>query len=59
MSWGRLSDRIGRRPVLMMGTVGMSISIICFGLSTSFPLLLISRGLCGVLNGNVGVVKVG
>ena len=33
--WGRISDRIGRRPVLIVGLVGSTISYALFGLATS------------------------
>jgi len=44
-----LSDRIGRRPVILMGMTGTMISIFLFGLSKSFAWAIISRALCGVL----------
>ncbi|KAG1767185.1 MFS general substrate transporter [Suillus placidus] len=56
-AWSRLSDRIGRKPVLLMGLSGTCISMLCFGLSTTFWGLVISRCMCGVLNGNVSVMK--
>lgn len=55
--WGMLSDRIGRRPVILLGLLGTLTSIILFGLSRSFAWAIISRSLCGVLNGNIGVLK--
>ncbi|KAL5632730.1 hypothetical protein ACGC1H_005624 [Rhizoctonia solani] len=55
--WGSLSDRIGRRPVLISGLCGVIGSTILFGLSKSFPMMLISRSLSGALNGNVAVIK--
>ncbi|KAG1745816.1 MFS general substrate transporter [Suillus paluster] len=57
LKWSRLSDRVGRKPVLLVGLSGSCISILCFGLSTTFWSLVISRCMCGVLNGNVGVMK--
>ncbi|KAG1822969.1 MFS general substrate transporter [Suillus subaureus] len=57
LRWSRLSDRIGRKPVLVIGLSGACISILCFGLSTTFWSLVISRCMCGFLNGNVGVMK--
>ncbi|KAI8971537.1 major facilitator superfamily domain-containing protein [Mycotypha africana] len=55
--WGMLSDRIGRRPVILQGLIGTITSILLFGLSKSFVWALLSRSLCGLLNGNVGVLK--
>ncbi|KAG1740054.1 MFS general substrate transporter [Suillus lakei] len=57
LTWSRLSDRIGRKPVLSIGLLGTCISMICFGLSTTFWSLVVSRCMCGVLNGNLGVLK--
>ncbi|KAG1774827.1 MFS general substrate transporter [Suillus placidus] len=57
LRWSRLSDRIGRKPVLVFGLSGACISILCFGLSRTFWSLVISRCMCGVLDGNVGVMK--
>ncbi|KAG1746533.1 major facilitator superfamily domain-containing protein [Suillus paluster] len=57
LKWSRLSDRIGRKPVLSIGLLGTCISMLCFGLSTTFWSLVISRCMCGVLNGNIGVLK--
>ncbi|KAG2757978.1 hypothetical protein P692DRAFT_20824102, partial [Suillus brevipes Sb2] len=41
LSWSRLSDRIGRKPVLLIGLIGACISMIFFGLSTTFWSLVI------------------
>jgi MFS family permease len=55
--WGSLSDRYGRRPVLLIGLVGNTITMLMFGLSPNLPMAVLSRCLCGALNGNVGVSK--
>ncbi len=48
--WGGLSDRIGRKPVLMIGIVGYGLSSLLFGLSTQLWMLFASRALSGVLS---------
>ncbi|KAH9054518.1 MFS general substrate transporter [Lactarius vividus] len=57
LQWSRLSDRVGRKPVLLFGLLGTIISCILFGLSRSFSALVLSRCLNGMLNGNTGVMK--
>ncbi|KAG1746518.1 MFS transporter [Suillus paluster] len=57
LQWSRLSDRIGRKPVLLVGLFGVGVSILCFGLSTSFWSLVVSRCICGMLNGSSGVMR--
>jgi MFS family permease len=57
MLWGRISDTIGRKPVLVMGLIGTAISMVSFGFSRSLPAAIISRALGGLLNGNVGVLQ--
>ncbi|KAJ7510502.1 member of major facilitator superfamily multidrug-resistance, DHA1 sub-family [Mycena galericulata] len=57
LHYARLSDRIGRKPVILIGLLGLSISMYCFGLSRTFWGLVLSRSLNGALNGNIGVIK--
>ncbi|KJA16892.1 hypothetical protein HYPSUDRAFT_206686 [Hypholoma sublateritium FD-334 SS-4] len=57
LHWSRLSDRIGRKPVILVGLAGLCVSMFCFGLSTTFWGLVLSRSLNGALNGNIGVIK--
>ncbi|KAI1797427.1 MFS general substrate transporter [Ganoderma leucocontextum] len=57
LQWGRASDRIGRKPVLLGGLLGLTLSMIGFGLSTKYWALVISRCAEGALNGNIGVSK--
>ncbi|PUU78672.1 major facilitator superfamily domain-containing protein [Tuber borchii] len=57
MMWGRISDKFGRKPVLIMGLVGTMLSMLMFGFAKSFPMALIARAIGGGLNGNVGVIQ--
>ncbi|KAH9054526.1 MFS general substrate transporter [Lactarius vividus] len=57
LQWSRLSDYVGRKPVLLCGVLGIVVSSILFGLSRSFSALVFSRCLHGMLNGNIGVMK--
>ncbi|KAL0577973.1 hypothetical protein V5O48_004009 [Marasmius crinis-equi] len=57
LHWARISDRVGRKPVILTGLFGLSISMYCFGLSRTFWGLVMSRALNGALNGNIGVIK--
>lgn len=36
LQWARISDYIGRKPVLLTGMAGLCMSMICFGLSRTF-----------------------
>lgn len=57
MFWGGLSDRVGRKPILLFGCLGTIMSLLIVGLSTNFWMALAGRALGGLLNGNVGVVQ--
>jgi DHA1 family multidrug resistance protein-like MFS transporter len=48
--WGGLSDRTGRKPILMIGMLGYGLSMLLFGLSTELWMLFASRALSGVLS---------
>jgi DHA1 family multidrug resistance protein-like MFS transporter len=48
--WGGLSDRFGRKPILMLGVFGNAISMLALGLSTQLWMLFAARGLAGILS---------
>lgn len=51
MLWGRLSDKIGRKPVLLTGLAGTALSVLAFGFAPNIWVALIARALGGLLNG--------
>ncbi|MFC1960964.1 MFS transporter [Chloroflexota bacterium] len=48
--WGDLSDRYGRKPILVMGILGNAIAQVLFGMATSMSMLFIARALAGILS---------
>ena len=55
--WGKLSDRHGRRPVLVVGLAISAVSYIVFAFAQSLWLLFLSRAVQGLGGGTVGVVQ--
>ncbi len=55
--WGRVSDRYGRRPVLLIGLTGAGIAYLIFGFANSIWLLFASRIVQGLGGGTTGVVQ--
>lgn len=55
--WGSLSDRIGRRPVLLVSLCGSTISYLIFGLASSFWWLFVSRMFAGIFAANVSAAQ--
>ena len=53
--WGRLSDRIGRRPVMLVTIAGTSLSLVMLGLAESIGGLLVARVLSGLFSANISV----
>ncbi len=55
--WGQLSDRVGRRPVLLVGLFGSALSYLAFGLAGSLAVLFLARALAGFMGANIGVAQ--
>ncbi len=62
--WGRLSDRYGRRPILLMSTAGAAISYVLFARSTGLHdhtaalwFMAVSRVFAGICGGNITVAQ--
>lgn len=51
--WGSISDRIGRRPVLLVSLGGLALSYALWFFSGSFTVLIISRIIGGIMGGNI------
>ncbi|HZE57646.1 MAG TPA: MFS transporter [Chthoniobacterales bacterium] len=52
---GKLSDRLGRRPVLFVSIVGTAVGFALMGLAHGLPLLFAARILAGITGGNIAI----
>lgn len=52
---GRLSDRFGRRPILMLSLAGTALGFVLMGVADSLLLLFIARIIAGITGGNVSI----
>ncbi|GAW11955.1 hypothetical protein ANO14919_013090 [Xylariales sp. No.14919] len=57
IGWGALSDRYGRKPIVLFGLGGVAISSLIFGLAKNYWIALLARFIGGALNGNVAVMQ--
>lgn len=55
--WGWLSDRIGRKPVILLGTFLTALCFLGFGLCRTLGQAIAVQALMGVVNGNQGLVS--
>lgn len=55
--WGRLSDRVGRRPVVLVSIAASIVGYVTFGLAGSLGMLFAARMLSGFGNANIATVQ--
>lgn len=55
--WGRLSDRIGRKPVIMICLAGAACAYLMLGLASELWMVFAARGFAGLMAGNFGVAS--
>jgi multidrug resistance protein len=51
--WGRLSDRVGRRPIILLGLFGSCLSYLGFGLASTLTALFAARIFAGIAGANI------
>ncbi len=54
---GRLSDRFGRRPILIVSLIGTAIGFLLMGWASSLPLLFLARIIDGASGGNISTAQ--
>jgi MFS family permease len=57
MWWGRVSDRHGRRKILIIGTAATALSYVAFAFATTLWVSLVLRILTGFFSGTIGVCQ--
>jgi len=55
--WGRLSDRIGRRPVLLITIVGSAVGYVALAYSPGIWIAVLVRGAAGFFSGNMSAIQ--
>lgn len=55
--WGCASDRLGRKPTIVVGAICAMLSSLMFGFSKSLTWAIVARALAGATNGNVGTYR--
>jgi DHA1 family tetracycline resistance protein-like MFS transporter len=55
--WGRLSDRVGRRPVLLVSIAMTALAFLLYGVAASFAVLLVSRLFAGAATANIAIAQ--
>lgn len=55
--WGKLSDRIGRKPVIMICLAGGALAYVMLGLASELWMVYVARAFAGLMAGNIGVAS--
>jgi MFS family permease len=55
--WGRMSDRVGRRPLILMSLLGSAIGLVAFGLANTLVLLFLARAFSGVTSATISIAQ--
>jgi multidrug resistance protein len=55
--WGRISDRVGRRPVILLSVFGSFLSYLIFAFARSLEVLFVSRMLAGLMGANIATAQ--
>lgn len=55
--WGTISDKYGRKPIVLSGLAGVALSSLIFGVAQNYWVALAARIVGGLLNGNVAVMQ--
>ncbi|MEO8380916.1 MAG: MFS transporter [Acidobacteriota bacterium] len=55
--WGRLSDRVGRRPILLVSLTASTIGYLLFAFTHSLSVLFLSRVIAGIGGANIGTAQ--
>ncbi len=55
--WGMVSDRFGRRPIILLSLAGSSVSYLIFGLAPSLFILFVSRMFAGIFGASISTAQ--
>ncbi|HZO92386.1 MAG TPA: MFS transporter [Candidatus Baltobacteraceae bacterium] len=55
--WGAISDRVGRKPIVLVSQVISLIGYLALAWAPTLPMLFVSRGVAGIGGGNLGVTQ--